>query len=326
MVNWTSYLKSMLAPESEGLSENEAFQLMAAALDGGMPELELGMMLATVHLRGPRAAELMGFLHAVQARVNQVALPPGTLRPVVLPAYGGGRELPNLTPLLALLLARFGVPVLIHGTLEGVNRIATAYVLRELGILPSTTPQAASVQLDQSHIAFLPIAALAPGLGTLHGLKNRLGLSGLTFLLAQLIEPFDGRGLRVVAVDRERDWPLVDRALVETPGDALALDATEGEPFANLLRRPRIVRYTDAIPHIVFERERESLQALTNMPPHHDAVVTAHWIQQALDHEVPIPLPIVNQLACCLYAAGYTQDLNQAKAIVAVETGSLAAA
>lgn len=326
MVTWTSYLKSMLAAEGEGLSEDDAYHLMAAALDGGMPELELGMLLATAHLRDIRPAELMGFVHASQARVNQVALPPGPLRPVILPAYGGGREFPNLTPLLALLLARFGVPVLIHGTLEGGNRIATAYVLRELGVLPSTTPQAASVQLEKAHIAFLPIAALAPGLGTLYGLKNRLGVRNLAYLLAQLIEPFDGNGLRVVAVDRESDWPLVDIALAESPGDALALDATEGEPFANLMRRPRIVRYSDAIPHIVFERERETVQALASMPPHHDAMVTAQWIRQALDHEVSIPLPIVNQLACCLYAAGYTQDLNQAKAIAAVETGSLAAA
>lgn len=39
-----------------------------------------------------------------------------------------------------------------------------------------------------------------------------------------------------------------------------------------------------------------------------------------------LPLPLVNQIACCLYGAGYTDDMNQAKAIVAVETSSLAAA
>ena len=42
--------------------------------------------------------------------------------------------------------------------------------------------------------------------------------------------------------------------------------------------------------------------------------------------EAPVPLPIVNQLACCLFASDYANDMNQAKAIVAVETGSLAAA
>jgi len=31
----------------------------------------------------------------------------------------------------------------------------------------------------------------------------------------------------------------------------------------------------------------------------------------------------VNQLACCLYVSGYTDDMNQAKAIAAVEAGGL---
>ncbi len=39
--------------------------------------------------------------------------------------------------------------------------------------------------------------------------------------------------------------------------------------------------------------------------------------------QVPIPHPLVNQLACCLYASGYTDDMNQAKAIAAVEAGGL---
>jgi hypothetical protein len=33
---------------------------------------------------------------------------------------------------------------------------------------------------------------------------------------------------------------------------------------------------------------------------------------------LPLPLPIRNQLAVCLYAAGYTEDLNQARAITAI--------
>jgi hypothetical protein len=40
--------------------------------------------------------------------------------------------------------------------------------------------------------------------------------------------------------------------------------------------------------------------------------------------ETPIPHPLVNQIACCLYVCGYTDDMNQAKAIAAVEAGSLA--
>ena len=39
-----------------------------------------------------------------------------------------------------------------------------------------------------------------------------------------------------------------------------------------------------------------------------------------------LPLPIRNQLAVCLYAAGYTEDLNQARAITAINGFGRAAA
>ncbi len=51
----------------------------------------------------------------------------------------------------------------------------------------------------------------------------------------------------------------------------------------------------------------------------------AAWTRQRLDANVALPQPVVNQLACCLYGAGYAEDFNQAKAMAAVETGSLAA-
>jgi anthranilate phosphoribosyltransferase len=62
------------------------------------------------------------------------------------------------------------------------------------------------------------------------------------------------------------------------------------------------------------------------MPPSPDPSATALWIRRALSGKVPLPLPLINQLACCLYATGYTADMNQAKALVAVEAGSLVAA
>ena len=34
----------------------------------------------------------------------------------------------------------------------------------------------------------------------------------------------------------------------------------------------------------------------------------------------------INQLACCLYGSGYTSDMNQAKAIVAMETANMSTA
>lgn len=46
--------------------------------------------------------------------------------------------MPNLTPLLAMLLAREGVPVLMHGLLNDPGRVTSAEILQLLGIQPVT--------------------------------------------------------------------------------------------------------------------------------------------------------------------------------------------
>ena len=74
---------------------------------------------------------------------------------------------------------------------------------------------------------------------------------------------------------------------------------------------------------VLFEAERESLRAIPHLPESADAVCTANWIRRVLDKQIPLPLPIANQLACCLYASGHAEDFNQAKAIVAVEASGL---
>jgi anthranilate phosphoribosyltransferase len=104
----------------------------------------------------------------------------------------------------------------------------------------------------------------------------------------------------------------------------LLLRGTEGEPYANAKRRPRLEHIHDGINEVLFEAEHESLRAIPNLPEAADAVSTARWIRRVLDKQIPLPKPLANQLACLLYASGYAEDLNQAKAIVAVEaTGML---
>ncbi len=53
-----------------------------------------------------------------------------------------------------------------------------------------------------------------------------------------------------------------------------------------------------------------------------EAKATAAWIRECLQGGVALPLPILNQLACCLYGSGYCADFNEAKAIIAVELRS----
>ena len=52
--------------------------------------------------------------------------------------------------------------------------------------------------------------------------------------------------------------------------------------------------------------EATPLHAAMNAPASCDARATAACIRSALHGEMPLPLPIVNQLAWCVYGAGYT--------------------
>lgn len=301
----------------------DAEQLYAAMLDGGVPELELGAIVLALRAKTESLSELIGFYNALCARLYRLEAPPGKPRPVVIPSYHGTRKQPNLMPLVALLLERFGVPVLMHGMLDGGGRSASAYVLRELGVLPCATLGQAQQALDAGRVAFVPTAVLSPGLAGLLALRSRLGVSNSAHTLAKLADPFGGEAVRLVGVLRPDCLLRLREFFLATGERALLMRGTEGEAFANPRKRPRIELYEAGACTVLFEEEHVTAAAATDDI---DAKTTAAWIRKALKGAVPLPLPIVNQLACCLYGARYCADFNQAKAIVALETcGAVAA-
>lgn len=314
------------ADGARDLSADEAHQLYAAMLDGGVPDLELGAMIIALRVKGESVDEMLGFLAAVNDRTNHLELPHGRVRPVVLPTYNGARKEANLTPLLALLLQRFGVPVLVHGLIEGFGRVTTAQVLRELGIMPVTSVLQAQNSLAEKGLAFAPLSLLCPGLHNLLSLRSRMGVRSSAHSLVKMLSPFHQEAVLVAAATHPDFIELMRNMLVARGERGILLRGTEGEPFAHPKRRPRLEYVHDGAVNVLFEAEHESLRSLPSLPESADAATTAKWIQRVLDRQIPLPKPIANQLACCLYAAGYAEDFNQAKAIVAVESNGLAAA
>jgi anthranilate phosphoribosyltransferase len=309
------------------LDEREAGELLGAMLDGGIGELELGAALALLEQKAATPPELLGFAAAMAQRCGRLRAPAGTARPVVFACYHGVRDHPHLLPLVALTLQRLHVPVLVHGVLDGGGGVAAAYVFRELGVLPCASLTAAQARIDEGEIAFVPTAALSPGLAELMALKGRLGFGGIVRALARLLAPFSDGALHVVAADAVLGSELLREFLSASGYAALLMEGTEGEAFADPRRRPLIEYISDSGEcRVLFEAEGAALRTSTALPPANDAHDTATWIRRAMAGEIPLPLPLVNQIACCLYGAEYTDDMNQAKAIVAVATGSLAAA
>lgn len=308
----------------EGLGFVEARALGAALLDGGVPELETAAFLVAFNQHDPGLDAWLGLHAALAERLPDFVAPSGPFRTVVLPTYHGVREHPHLTPLLALLLKSFGIPVLIHGVLEGGGGTAAAYVLRELGIMPCATVAQVNAHLQDEGIAFAPVALLSPGLASLLALRSRLGIDGWVTRLAVLSDVLGERSLRVTPVASDAEMAPTREVLEALGGHALLLNGCEGEAFADPLQRPEMDLIQDGQSQPVYDAQSTpSLQA--NLPET-DARATGAWIDQLMREQLPLPLPIRNQLAVCLYAAGYTEDLNQARAITAINGFGRAAA
>jgi anthranilate phosphoribosyltransferase len=98
---------------ARSLDRTQAADLMGQVLDGTVTDLEVGAFCLAMRIKGETPEEMAGFLDAAHTRIQ--TLPATDVPTVVLPSYNGARKLPVLTPLLALLLAREGLAVLVHG-------------------------------------------------------------------------------------------------------------------------------------------------------------------------------------------------------------------
>jgi anthranilate phosphoribosyltransferase len=292
------------------LSEETACAIYGAMLDGEVPDLELGALLIALRVKGESEAEMMGFYRAMQQRIATFTVPVGKPLPVVLPTYNGARRQANLTPLLALLLSQHGVPVLVHGVTTDQRRVTTAQVFAELGIRPSPTIEDAQQFLNEGEVVFLPVEELGPRLDVLLKLRSRLGLRNSTHTLVKLADPFHGQSVRVASVTHPEYLDRMAAFFLATRARALLLRGTEGEVYANPGRCPRILYFNDGREEVLVEREEGSISVVPQLPESMDATVTANWIRRALAGEVPIPQPILTQVACCLYACGAVKTLG----------------
>lgn len=315
---------------ARGLDAPKARELFAAMLDGEVPDMELGAILVAMRVKGESLAETLGFLEALAPRVARVAPPPERARPVVLASYNGARRGANLTPLVALLLARYGVPVLVHG-LAGADRldrsdadddghdshdagvgeppgdarygrVTSAQVLWELGVPPSPTIADAESRLRRSGLAYVSTQLLSPGLARLLATRERIGLRSSAHNLAKLLDPFGGAAVRVVSVSHPEYLRSMREVLEATRADAMLLRGTEGEPFANPTRCPQMELFVRGEVVRCAEAEEGTVEALPALPSSGDAQATAEWIEGTLAGSQAVPAPILQQLGCLLEA------------------------
>ncbi|MCK0552881.1 DNA-binding protein YbiB [Pantoea ananatis] len=281
-----------------------ALALYGAMLDGEVPDLEMGSILIALRIKGEGEAEMRGFYQAMQSRVMRLQAPNGRPMPVVIPSYNGARRQGNLTPLLAQVLNRLGLPVLVHGVSEDATRVTSEAVFAALGIVPVTTAEQAQAKLDRGELAFVTIDHLCPPMAKQLSLRWRMGVRNSAHTLAKLATPFGEReALRLSSVSHPEYVPRVATFFSAIDAPAILLNGTEGEVYANPQRCPAISYVGGAAQQAEVWVERQSEVAVP-LPADKSAAETARWTEEVLNHQRPLPEALRLQIACCLRASG----------------------
>ncbi|MBB2998023.1 MULTISPECIES: DNA-binding protein YbiB [Paraburkholderia] len=286
---------------ARSLSSEDTHALYAAMLDGRVPELELGAVLLAYRLKGETADELAAMLSAAHASFAPIAVPAGDYRAVSIPSYNGARKQPNLVPLLALLLARDGVPVLVHGVQTDPGRVTSAEIFAALNLPNARDHADIEAQLADKRVAFASIETLAPQLARLLSLRRRMGVRNSTHTLVKLLQPFAQPGLRLVNYTHPPYRESLSALFAAHPeaavGGALLARGTEGEAVADTRRQVQVDWLHDGVCDTLIEPERSSPDAPeVDLPEGRDAPTTAEWIADVLRGEVPVPDAIARQV------------------------------
>ena len=291
---------------ARNLSRADAAMLYAAMLERRVSDLELGAILLAMRIKGESVEEIAGFMSAAESSLTLLDAPAVGAMPILIPTYNGARKLANLTPLLSMLLAREGVPVLVHGVLHDAGRITTAEIFTALGWPLATSVDDIQQTLGSSRPVFASIDLIAPRMAGLLALRHILGVRSSTHTLVKILQPFRQRALRLCSYTHpEYLVTLAEYLTTEEAaqrGDALLMRGTEGEPVANTRRAQQVDWFHGGIRRTLIEKQAP-VDVIPDMPAGRDAPTTAAWIQEVLDGQRPVPESIAAQVANCVRLA-----------------------
>ncbi len=272
------------------LAREQAADLFGQLLDGTASDLEVGAFCIAMRVKGETPEEMAGFLDATRTRLDLVPSAQSPL--VVLPSYNGARRLPVLTPLLALLLAQRGLPVLIHGTATESSRVFVTEVLAEAGIASLDRLRAPA----PGEAVYAATELLHPGLKRLLDVRRVLGLRNSAHSLVKLMDPCAGPAV-IVSSYTHPEYGAAMGAVFELMGaTALLLRGTEGEAVADARRTPQMDGFVRGRRLVLEEGRRGTLADLPGWPSGVGPEVTAAYIRDVLRERQPVPDSIARQV------------------------------
>jgi anthranilate phosphoribosyltransferase len=277
---------------SRSLTREQADDLFTQVLAGTVTDLEVGGFCLAMRIKGETPDEMAGFLDATRRCTQLVHSAPGSRPVVVIPSYNGARKLPALTPLLALLLARQGLPVLVHGTATENTRIHVQNMLSRLDVKGYEAPET----IANGQVRFADTAQLNPGLEKLLQVRRVIGLRNSAHSVVKLMNPCASNSLIVASYTHPEYAISMALTLAQVQATAMLLRGTEGEPVADPRRIPPMEGFVRGAQHTLESTQAGPLPTTADLPQSIDADSTASYIESVLRGEHAVPASIVKQV------------------------------
>ena len=272
------------------LTREQACDLFGQVLDGTVTDLEIGAFCLAMRVKGETTQEMAGFLDATHARLHQL---PASDRPVVvLPSYNGARKLPVLTPLLALLLAREGLPVLVHGAATESSRVLASNVLNALEIRPQTAIKKIAI----GEVAVVETALLHPGLQRLLDVRRVVGLRNAGHSVVKLMQPVDGPAVVVGSYTHPAFGTVMTELFALLGQTALLSRGLEGEVVCDPRRTPQLDGFVRGTQLELQAQEPGTATEVPGLPQDITIEATADYTRRVLAGALPVPDSIATQV------------------------------
>ena len=294
---------------TRSLTAAEAEEAMAMILAGEVLPEQLGAFLMLMRVKEETGEEIAGFARAVRATLT----PPEACPRVDLdwPSYAGKGRQPPWHLLAALLLARNGWRIFMHG-FEGPSpgRVYSGAALARLGVPASESFDEVARRLEASGFAYLPIDRFAPTLDRLLRLRGILGLRSPIHTLARMLNPLSAKA-SLQAVFHPGYIAIHRDAARLTPGvRALVFRGDGGENERRPNKPCEIVRVADGV------AEEIRLGAMSEARPRGDEAsdigrLAVVW--RGDEEDAYGEAAIVGTLALALLAMGAEDDAPRAE-------------
>lgn len=183
---WPKLLEKVVAGNS--LDEAQSAAVIAAIMQGELPDDEVARFLLALRDKGETAAEIAGAARALRANMRAIQAPFTTFVDTCGTGGDGARTF-NISTAAAIVTAAAGIPVAKHGNRSISSRSGSADVLTALGVNIAAELPVVERCLRELKLGFCFAPLFHPAMKRVAEVRKALGVPTIFNLLGPLANP-----------------------------------------------------------------------------------------------------------------------------------------